>query len=89
MHWVGPETDKYRLSVSGFSGDEGDAIAAPVNSMRVANGMQFSCFGADNDQKGSGLCSDGHGGWWFKLCTRSLLNPGSRRLECSHRCGQQ
>jgi len=26
MHWVGRETDKYRLSVSGFSGDQGDAL---------------------------------------------------------------
>jgi len=72
---VGPEADKYRLNVSGFSGDEGDALAAPVNQLtRVANGMQFSCLGADNDELAVGLCTGGRGGWWFNRCTRSLLN---------------
>ena len=71
---VGPEADKYRLSVSGFSGDEGDAIAAPAFFKRISNGMQFSCLGADNDLLISGLCTSGKGGWWFNRCTRSLLN---------------
>ena len=70
---VGPEADKYRLSVSGFSGDEGDAIAAPVYHQRIANGMQFSTPDQDNDGD-PGQCRDGTTGWWFKWCTRSLLN---------------
>jgi len=71
---VGPEADKYRLSVSGFSGDEGDALAAPVHPMRIANGMQFSCMGEDNDKHPSYLCRRGLSGWWFNYCGRSTLN---------------
>jgi len=71
---VGPEADKYRLNVSGFSGDEGDALAAPVRPGRIANGMQFSCLGADNDNKPSGLCFNGLSAGWFKWCSRSALN---------------
>ena len=70
---VGPEADFYRLSVSGFSGDEGDALAATVNSKRLANGIRFSTPDQDNDDD-PGQCQDGTTGWWFKWCTRSLLN---------------
>jgi len=38
---VGPEADKYRLSVSGYSGDAGDALAASFNTGTRANGMQL------------------------------------------------
>ena len=70
---VGPEADKYRLSVTGFSGDTGDAMAAPINPMRVVNGMQFSSSDQDNDNSG-GQCLDGVSGWWFNNCARSTLN---------------
>ena len=39
---MGPETDNFRLSVSGFSGDAGDALADPDNPNKAGNGMQFS-----------------------------------------------
>jgi len=71
---LGPEADKYRLSVSGFSGDDGDAIAAPVLPRTVTNGMQFSCLGEDNDNLLSGLCMGGKTGWWFNSCDRSAIN---------------
>jgi len=70
---VGPEADKYRLSVSGFSGDEGDALAAPVHHNRVSNGMPFSCMDADNDNAPN-QCGAGLSGWWFRYCDRSVLN---------------
>jgi len=70
---VGSEADKYRLSVSGFSGDTGDALAAPVRSLRIANGMQFSTPDQDNDYN-SGRCDDGTNGWWYRNCARSTLN---------------
>jgi len=71
---VGPEADKYRLSVSGFSGDESDALAAPVHPARIANGMKFSTPDNDNDRNGGVQCSGGVAGWWFNNCGRSLLN---------------
>jgi len=45
---VGPEADKYRLSVSGFSGDVGDAIAATVHPLTASNRMHFSTPDQDN-----------------------------------------
>ena len=69
---VGPETDKYRLSVSGFSGDSGDAIAAPAHPYIIANGMRFSTPDQDNDMHPT-RCSVVIG-WWFKKCSRSVLN---------------
>jgi len=76
---VGPEADFYRLSVSGFSGDERDALAAPVHPARIANGMQFSTPDQDNDNS-PGQCCGGISGWWFKWCTRSLLNYDTNAL---------
>jgi len=69
---VGPESDKYRLSVSGFSGDTDDALAAPDDPATNNNGMQFSTPDQDNDMKSDGLCFS-HG-WWFNNCSRSRLN---------------
>jgi len=71
---LGPEADKYRLNVSGFSGDEGDAIAAPVFPTTTSNGMQFSCLGEDNDLHPDKHCSGGLFGWWFNRCSRSTIN---------------
>jgi len=60
--------------VSGFSGDEGDAIAAAFYPAMNANGMQFSCLGEDNDMHPTAHCGGGLYGWWFNRCTRSLIN---------------
>ena len=70
---VGPETDKYRLSVSAFSGDTGDAIAATVHPARIADGMKFTTQDQDNDNNRRGNCAV-HGGWWYNWCSRSRLN---------------
>ena len=70
---LGPEADKYRLRVSGFSGDEGDAIAAPVGPARIANGMQFSCLDEDNDNAPTMQCAR-LSGWWTNWCDRSTIN---------------
>jgi len=39
--WVGPKSDKYRLSVFGFTGDTGDALAAPVHVARISKECSF------------------------------------------------
>jgi len=70
---VGPESDKYRLSVSGFSGDTGDALAAPVHPNRICNRMQFTSADQDNDNS-AGHCKKKNSGWWFNKCARSTLN---------------
>ena len=72
---VGPGSDKYRLSVSGFSGDTGDALGAPFHPDRIANGMRFSTPDQDNDNKPSGQCSYSRG-WWFNHCSRSTAEVG-------------
>jgi len=77
---LGPEADKYRLSVSGFSGDDGDALTAPVLSYFIANGMRFSCLGEDNDNHPTALCMGGNSGWWFRFCTRSSINRDTNGL---------
>jgi len=69
---LGPEADKYRLSVSGYSGDAGDALAAPVHPGRTANGMQFSTPDQDNDLS-PGQCGAGKAAGWFNFCSRSAI----------------
>jgi len=70
---VGAETDKYRLSVSGFSGDAGDAMVE-VMPKRIADGMQFSTVDQDNDLSATRQCSKTFSAWWLQKCTRSALN---------------
>ncbi|XP_045184083.2 angiopoietin-related protein 7-like [Mercenaria mercenaria] len=61
---VYPEEDKYKLEVSGYSGNAGDSLG-------YHNGMAFSTF--DNDK--SGHCAKSyHGAWWYKSCHYSHLN---------------
>jgi len=70
---VGPEADKYRLSVSGYSGDAGDALAATLSTGTRANGMRFSTPDQDNDVHPGAHCYPVIG-WWMKMCSRSMLN---------------
>jgi len=79
---LGPESDKYRLSVSGYSGDAGDALAAPALPTLAANGMQFSCLYEDNDMHPTAHCSSGKNGWWYNWCSRSFLNRNGK--ACWH-----
>ena len=78
MHYnnfsVGPATDNYKLSISGFTG------ITPVDPFTThpLNGQQFSAYDRDND-KSSGNCAlDGHGdesgGWWHYSCNYINLN---------------
>jgi len=69
---------KYRLSVSGYSGDAGDAMVNPSSSLSacVANGMMFTTQDQDNDEDSVGNVATlgDNGGWWFKMCSNSILN---------------
>ena len=79
MHYnnfrLGPATDNYRLSISGFTG------ITPTDPFTTnpINRMQFTTYDRDNDQFSSGNCAlDGHGeesgGWWHNNCNRINLN---------------
>ena len=77
MHYnhfrVGPATDNYRLSISGFTG------ITPDDPFTL-NGQQFSTYDRDNDQSWSNCCavsvhgSTAPGGWWHRNCFRINLN---------------
>jgi len=79
---IGDElNDKYRLEVSGYSGDAGDALQYTGDSNGNGkfgkynhNGMKFSTYDKDNDRWAKGNCAKSKtAGWWFNRCTRSCL----------------
>ena len=70
---VGPPSDDYQLSISGFSGNTTDPI-----SIRIINGMKFTTRDRDNDPWGIN-CAVNHGGgnaggWWYNDCSHINLN---------------
>ncbi|XP_045183336.2 fibrinogen-like protein 1 [Mercenaria mercenaria] len=62
-----PEEDKYKLEVSGYSGNAGD-------SLKPHNGMAFSTFDNDNEINSGNCAKTYHGAWWYKSCHTSNLN---------------
>ena len=61
---IGPESDGYKLEVSGYSGNAGD-------SLEYHNGKTFITKDRDNESK----CSTRrYGGWWYDHCFRANLN---------------
>ncbi|CAK0850242.1 unnamed protein product [Prorocentrum cordatum] len=73
---VDSETNLYRLTIGGFSGDIGDSLA-------IHNGRSFSTSDQDNDLYQQGSCASKYlGAWWYNDCHKSNLNgryegPGS------------
>ena len=78
---VGPASDDYRLSISGFSGNTTDPVTEShsVTGTLSINGTRFSTRDRDNDEIGNGFnCAadalgGNAGGWWYKYC--SLISP--------------
>jgi hypothetical protein len=65
---VKPSTDKYRLTVGGYSGNAEDSITNH-------NNMMFSTKDADNDPYSGHCAQQFPGGWWFGGgCHHSNLN---------------
>ena len=60
---VDSESQKYKLTVGGYSGSAGDDFG-------YHNGMKFSSIDEDNDLYG-GFCG---AGWWFHACSSTVLN---------------
>jgi hypothetical protein len=67
---VAPSSDKYRLRITGYSGDAGNSLG------NYANNAFFSTVDVDNDSRSSGACTQVYnpGGWWFTNCINSDLN---------------
>jgi len=75
---IGDElSDKYRLDVSGYSGDEGNLLIYPPHAPRYHNGKAFTAYDRDNDAAPRNCATMRYGGWWFHSCTSVCLacNP--------------
>ncbi|KAK2143000.1 hypothetical protein LSH36_888g00003 [Paralvinella palmiformis] len=66
--WIGPESDNYRLHVSGLSADStaGDGLSNH-------NNMMFSTKQRDNDMSRNNCAVKYGAPWWFSTCHYSLL----------------
>ena len=71
---ISDEAGKYRLTVDGYSGDAGDAMAASYISNFNANGRMFSTPESDNDICPCNCAGQRIGGWWFGWCSVSYMN---------------
>ena len=58
---VAPESDNYRLNISGYTGNAGGDSLADDNS------EQFTTYDRDNDQL-NGNCATERGGFWYDSC---------------------
>jgi len=79
---IGDElNDKYRLEVAGYSGDAGDSLQHEGDYNGNGNvghyhhnGMKFTTYDQDNDERGYSNCAnDRGGGWWYNQCYYACL----------------
>ncbi|KAH3750118.1 fibroleukin-like [Dreissena polymorpha] len=72
---ISSESEKYKLHLSGYTGDAGDCLLTDFDGRLLHNGRSFSTFDRDNDLWGDGCCACGAGGgWWFDACFGAHLN---------------
>ena len=85
---IGDElNDKYRLEVSGYSGDAGDSLQYEGDyngNGRFGhydhNGMKFTTIDHDNDEHTADNCAVARGGgWWYKKCYYACLTCNSEK----------
>ena len=78
---IGDElNDKYRLEVSGYSGDASDSLQYKDDydgdryfGNYYHNGMEFTTYDQDNDKYSGNCASYYRGGWWFNYCFTACL----------------
>ncbi|CAL4100934.1 unnamed protein product, partial [Meganyctiphanes norvegica] len=79
---VGPAEDNYRLTVTGYSGDAGDAMK------ERHNGQAFSTYDQDNDASSGNCVQEYKGGWWYGNCHHANLNGrGDRGTDTTDSAG--
>jgi len=61
------------MTVTGYSGDCGDALTNAQTIAWNANGRKFSAPESDNDSWDGGNCAASYG-WWFGSCSGSDIN---------------
>uniref|UniRef100_K1RGQ9 Techylectin-5B n=1 Tax=Magallana gigas TaxID=29159 RepID=K1RGQ9_MAGGI len=64
---VGDENSKYKLTVSGYSGNIDDKLSGH-------NQMTFSTKDHDNDAYGGSCAQHFYGGWWYRKCHDVNIN---------------
>jgi len=73
--YISDEVNKYKLTLAGYSGDAGDALAGSMSPAGWdANSRSFSTVDNDNDQCEHYVCAAEGGGWWYSCCTSNALN---------------
>ena len=87
---IGDElNDKYRLEVSGYSGDAGDSFQFEGSKYSYSgdgnyyqNGMKFTTYDQDNDLHPTANCAaSNEGGFWFKRCHMGCLTCKKDRFD--------
>ena len=79
---VGPATEQYPLTISGFTGYTTDPFflnQSPTNHGGALNTMKFTTRDQDNDHSSNGNCAiPAHhgrsGGWWYNRCAHIFPN---------------
>ena len=80
---VGPASNQYKLSISGFSGITTDPFGTqPLDS------MNFTTKDRDNDLHSSNCAvrsgaGDDNGGWWYNSCAHLYINHQYRKIQIS------
>ena len=70
---VASASEKYQLTVGGFTGVGADHFNFPSNSF-VHNGMIFSTPDNDNDKFSRNCAADYKSGWWYNKCYAININ---------------
>ena len=71
---VESENNNYTVHVTGYHGNAGDAFNDDHQESWRSNGMPFTTWDVDHDQRLEGNCAHIRGGWWFRKCSSSCLN---------------
>ena len=70
---IGPATEQYPLTISGFTGYTTDPFVlhhTPTSHTDALNTMKFTTRDQDNDRWPTGNCAaPTGGGWWYNRCT--------------------
>ena len=71
---VGPASDDYQISISGFSGN----TTNPIAYVDPINNMKFTTRDKDNDKWTTHNCAvhnvGNAGGWWYNSCSKTFPN---------------